>query len=470
MVVLSRWVGPPIGESGSCALGGVGGHRRSSWFVKTTSDLAVAAGHSLDAGRCDAQFEALFGRIAGRFARVEPRRRARALILGLLSPLPRKNCWTLAEHAGDGSPDGMQHLLARAVWDADAVRDDLRDYVVEHLADPGAVLVVDETGDLKKGERTVGVQRQYTGTAGRIENAQLAVYLVYASPAGHAAIDRELYVPRSWTQDPKRCAAAGVPDALAFATKPALAARMITRALDAAVPADWVAGDEVYGANTALRDALEARGVGYVLAVACDHRVPVSIGALRADALAAMLPKRAWQRISAGPGAKGQRYYDWAVTDLAAGRSGAHQLLIRRNRRTGQLAFYRCYAPGPVPLRVLVQVAGRRWAVEETFQAAKGLTGLDQHQVRRWTSWYRWVTLAMLAHAFLAVVCALERRSHCDSELIPLTCNEIQRLFYPTAHRPWHRHVTALGWSHWRRRHQARAQASHYRRQATHET
>ncbi len=158
--------------------------------MKTTSDLAVAAGHSVDAGRWDASFESLFGWTAGRFARVEPRRRARALILGLLSPLPRKNCWTLAEHAGDSSPDGMQHLLARAVWDADAVRDDLRDYVVEHLADPGAVLVVDETGDLKKGEHAVGVQRQYTGAAGRIENAQVAVYLVYASTAGHAAIAR----------------------------------------------------------------------------------------------------------------------------------------------------------------------------------------------------------------------------------------------------------------------------------------
>jgi SRSO17 transposase len=260
-----------------------------------------------------------------------------------------------------------------------------------------------------------------------------------------------------------------MPQALAFATKPALATRMINRALDAAVPADWVAGDEVYGANTTLREALEQREVGYVLAVACDHRISVGTVALRADALAAILPRRAWQRISAGGGAKGQRYYDWAVTDLAAPRPGVHQLLIRRNRRTGQLAFYRCYAPAPVPLRILVNVAGRRWAVEETFQAAKGLAGLDQHQVRRWTSWYRWVTLAMLAHAFLAIVCALERRLHHDSELIPLTCNGIQRLFHPAAHTARHREVTALGWSHWRRRHQATARASHCRRQATYE-
>jgi SRSO17 transposase len=424
--------------------------------VKTTKDLTVAAGHSIDAERWRAGFEVMVGRIAGRFARVESRRRARALLLGLLAPLPRKNCWTLAEHAGDGSPDGMQHLLARAVWDADAVRDDLRDYVVEHLEDGDAVLVVDETGDLKKGTGSVGVQRQYTGTAGRIENAQVAVYLVYAAAAGHAAIDRELYVPRCWIEDPARCAAAGMPHGLAFATKPQLAARMITRALDAGVAASWVAGDEVYGANTALREQLERRAVGYVLAVARDHRAPTGIGPVRCDALAAMLPKRAWQRMSAGGGAKGERYYDWAVTDLAVERPGTHQVLIRRNRRTGELAFYRCFAPGAVPLRTLVRVAGRRWAVEETFQAAKGLTGLDEHQVRRWTSWYRWTTLAMLAHAFLAVVGAL----------IPLTCNEIQRLLHQA---PQPRPAAALDWSHWRRRHQARAQASHYRRQATYE-
>lgn len=185
------------------------------------------------------------GRIAGRFARVEPRRRARAFVLGLLSDLPRKNCWTLAEHAGDATPYGLQHLLSRAWWDADAVRDDIRGFVVEHLHHEDAVLVVDETGDLKEGTHTVGVQRQYTVTAGRLENSQVAVYLAY-SPLGHAAIDRELYLPRSWTEDTARCRAAGIPDSVAFPTKPALAARMIGRALDAGVCASWVAGDEVY--------------------------------------------------------------------------------------------------------------------------------------------------------------------------------------------------------------------------------
>src|SRR5437764_5568556 len=217
-------------------------------------------------------------RVAGRFARVEPRRRARAFLLGLLADLPRKNCWTIAEHAGDATPDGMQHLLSRAVWDTDGVAEDLRDYVVAHLADPAAVLVIDETGDVKKGSHTVGVQRQYTGTAGRTENAQVAVYLTYASDRGHALIDRAMYLPESWAADAERRGQAGVPDEVEFATKPALAREMITRALDAGVPAWWVAGDEVYGADPGLRDELEHRGIGYVLAVACSHRATTAAG------------------------------------------------------------------------------------------------------------------------------------------------------------------------------------------------
>ena len=220
------------------------------------------------------------GRIAGRFARVEPRRRARAFVLGLVSGLRRKNCWTIAEQAGDATPDGMQHLLAAARWDADAVRDDLRGYVIEHLGSPGAVLVVDETGDVKKGKASAGVQRQYSGTAGRVENCQVAVFLSYASPAGHALIDRELYLPRSWTADPARCAAAGIPAKTAFATKPRLARRMIGRALDAGTPAGWVTGDEVYGADPGLRADLERRQIGYVLAVAASHPVATGAGTL----------------------------------------------------------------------------------------------------------------------------------------------------------------------------------------------
>ena len=312
-----------------------------------------------------------------------------------------------AEHAGDLDPHGMQYLLGRAAWDTDGVRDDLRDYVTTALADSDAVLVVDETGDLKKGVSTVGVQRQYTGTAGRIENAQVAVYLTYAGARGHAMIDRELYLPRSWTEDPERCAQAGVPDDIEFLTKPALATGMICRALDAGVPARWVAGDEVYGADPALRHELELRRVGYVLAIGCDRRVPTSAGSLRADEVTTGLPKRAWQRLSAGAGAKGQRSYDWAWVTLTPPAATSPDdadtqcwwLLVRRHRHTGELAFYRCYSPEPVPLRELVRVAGRRWTVEESFQAGKGLAGLDEHQVRRWTSWQRWTLFAMLANA-----------------------------------------------------------------------
>ncbi|WP_326608748.1 IS701 family transposase [Streptomyces sp. NBC_01799] len=407
------------------------------------------------------------GRIAGRFARVEPRRRVRRLVLGLLSDLPRKNCWTIAEWAGESTPDGMHHLLSRAKWDADAVRDDLRGYVVEHLHDERAVLVVDETGDVKKGTATVGVQRQYTGTAGRIENAQVAVYLVYAGRRGHAAVDRELYVPRSWTSDPDRCRAAGLGEETAFATKPELAARMVARFLDAGHRAPWVAGDEVYGGNPKLRTALEERGTGYVLAVACSHEATTRAGKFRADALARKVPMRAWQKLSAGTGAKGHRFYDWAVIDLADSRPGSRQLLIRRNRSSGELAYYRCFSPGPAPLAELVRVAGSRWRVEEFFQSGKGLAALDEHQVRHYASWSRWVTLAMLAHAFLAVVRADEHaRQPSPNGLIPLTCNEIQRLFIALVVGPTHNAAHRLGWSDWRRRHQARSQAGHYQRQA----
>ncbi|MER6386612.1 IS701 family transposase [Streptomyces sp. NPDC001250] len=407
-------------------------------------------------------------KVAGRFARVEPRRRARAFVLGLLADLPRKNCWTIAEHAGDASPAGMQHLLSRASWDADQVRDDIRYFVVGHLREDDAVLVVDETGDLKKGAHSVGVQRQYTGTAGRIENSQVAVYLAYATTVGHAAIDRRLYIPRSWAQDVERCRAARIPDDLEFATKPALAAQMIAQALDAGVPAGWVAGDEVYGGDPHLSAQLERRQIGYVLAVSRKRPVPTRAGVFRAGNLAHGLPKHAWQRLSAGPGAKGHRFYDWAQVEIHTPKCPGHRwLLIRHNRRSGELAFYRCYSARLVPLATLVKVAGRRWAVEETFQAAKGLAGLDEHQVRRWTSWHRWTTLAMLAHAFLAIAAAIERTvSTSSSELVPLTCSEIRRLFTTLLPRPAVDLAHHLRWSTWRRHHQARSRTSHYQRQA----
>lgn len=422
----------------------------------------MAAGDSVDVDRWSRAFEELVGRIGSRFGRVEPRRRVRSFLLGLMAGLPRTNCWTIAEHAGDATPDGMQHLLARAVWDHDGVRDDLRGYVVDHLGVDDAVLVVDETGDLKKGMATVGVQRQYTGTAGRVENAQVGVYLVYATERGHAFIDRELYVPKSWIDDPGRCRVAGIPDDVDFATKPTLAAGMIAAALEAAVPASWVTGDEVYGNDPALRAMLHSRQVGYVLAIAANHRLDAGFGRREARDLIGSLPPRVWSTQSAGDGAKGRRYYAWALIDLAE----PGNLLIRRNLRTGELAFYHTWSPVPVPLATLITVAGRRWTIEESFQAGKGLTALDEHQVRTWTSWRRWSILAMLAHAFLAVIAATEPRPQRPG-LIRLTMNEIRHLFTALLGQGPNNPPHLRRWSRWRRRHQARARACHYRRQTT---
>ncbi|HXO52084.1 MAG TPA: IS701 family transposase [Mycobacterium sp.] len=408
-------------------------------------------------------------RIAPRFARYEPLRRAGELMAGMVSGLDRKNCWTIAEHRGAATPDGLQHLLARAKWDADEIRDDLRDYVIDAFGDPRAILVVDETGDVKKGLHSVGVQRQYSGTAGRVENSQVAVYLTYAAPRGHALIDRALYLPKSWTEDPTRCHDAGIPnEQRGFATKPTLAAALITRAVEAQVPASWVAGDEVYGADPKLRTAIRGHGLGYVLAIAANRRVPTHAGPIRVDALPALIPTHAWQKHSAGAGAHGPRLYSWAWFRLLAEDgtdTGVHHLLIRRNDATGELAYLRCYSPRPVPLRTLVAVAGQRWRIEESFQTAKGLVGLDQHQVRRWRSWHRWTTLAMLAHAFLAVATAAERdTAPTPTGLIALTVNEFRRLFDALLLATSHTITTLLAWSRWRRRHQYRARLSHYRR------
>jgi SRSO17 transposase len=433
----------------------------------------VAAGHSVAPARWQAELEELLGRVAGRFGRVEPRRHARAFVLGLLADLPRKNCWTIAEHAGDPSPDGMQHLLGRAVWDHNAVRDDVRAYVVEHLGDPEAVLVVDETGDLKKGTTTVGVQRQYTGTAGRIENAQVAVYLVYASSAGHAMIDRELYVPRGWTDDPARCQAVGVPDQVGFATKPSWPRRWSG--------ARWTPASRRRGLP-ATRSTAPTPGCGPPWRPAgsatcwrwpaTTRSAPVAPASVPTPCSSASRHGRG-SRCRAAPAPKAHRYYDWAFLRLdhhgpAPGRqAGQHWLMLRRNQRTGELAFYRCWTPRPVPLATLVRVAGSRWTVEERLQTGKGLVGLDQHQVRRWRSWYRWVTLAMLAHAFLVVAAVTERSCRPPpSGLVPLTCNEVQHLFAALVARPVEDLGHRLRWSIWRRRHQARARTCHYQRQA----
>jgi SRSO17 transposase len=435
---------------------------------------AVAAAHSVDPDRWQQAFSAVVDRIESRFARYEPLRHAAGLMLGMLAPLERKNCWTIAEARGHRSPERFQHLLSRARWDADAVREDLRGYVVDAFADDQAVLIVDETGDVKKGDQSVGVQRQYTGTAGRIENSQVAVYLTYATGRGHTFIDRALYVPKSWAGDVERRDRAGMPGEIEFATKPALATAMIERAVAAGAPAAWVAGDEVYGADPRLRAKVRELGLGYVLQVAANRRVHTHAGPMRVDAVGALLADQPWQTYSCGQGAKGHRDYAWAWVAILPdpsdsdppGVSGTHHLLIRRTRSSGELAYLRCWTPRPTSLAELVRVAGQRWRIEESFQTAKGLVGLDQHQVRRWTSWHRWTTLAMLAHAFLTVATAAERdHAPAPVDLIKLSVNEFRRLFDAVLldHRP---SLTArLSWSAWRRRHQARARASHYRQQ-----
>jgi SRSO17 transposase len=435
--------------------------------VWTNQDAAVAAAYRVDAQRWSELFSELMDTIEARFTRPEPRRRVRDFVAGLLAPLPVKNCWTIAEHAGDDGPGGMQDLIGRASWDDSLVRADIRDFVAARLGHPDGVLLVDETGDLKKGIHTVGVQRQYSGTAGKIENCQLAVHLSYASPLGHTLLDVALYLPKSWSEDPERRAEAGVPDAVTFATKPQLARRLIETALAGRLPCRWVAGDEAYGGDPQLAAALRGRELGYVLAVACSHRVPTGLGIQRADRIAAGLPKQAWQRISAGAGAKGHRYYDWAfiTLPLAADRhEGHHWLLIRRNRTTGELAFYRCWSLEQVPLHHLVAVAGRRWSIEESFQATKTGLGLDQHQHRRWKAWHRWTTLVIAAHAFLAVATAASSTS--PNGLIAITVNELRRLFHALIINPARRVADVIAWSIYRRRHQDTAKTSHYARQA----
>jgi SRSO17 transposase len=345
------------------------------------------------------------GLIAGLFARSEARERSLAYLQGLLSGCERKNGWQLAEWMGEAAPYRVQHLLDRARWDADAVRDQVRDYVVAQLSSPDAVLIADETGFLKKGLHSVGVKRQYTGTAGRIENSQVGVFLCYASDKGAALVDRELYLPEEWAIDRERRRAAAIPEETEFATKPELARRMIERALEAGAPCNWVAADAVYGNNSKLRQWLEERRLGYVLAIASDQRMRwPDHQQRRVDAIAQSLPNLAWERASAGSGSKGERLYDWTLIRGWQEDGWSHGLLVRRSiEEQPEHAYYSFYAPvRRATLETLVRVAGQRWQIEQAFQAAKGECGLDHYEVRHWQGWYRHITLAMLAAAVLA--------------------------------------------------------------------
>ena len=356
------------------------------------------------------ELNALQDRIAPRFVRPEVRARARKFLTGLLVPLERRNGWQLAEQLGERSPDGVQRLLRTARWDAEAVRDDLRAYVVEHLGDPGAVLVIDETGFLKKGTKSVGVARQYSGTAGRIENCQIGVFLAYASSRGQAFLDRALYLPKAWVEDGPRRRGVGVPEDVAFATKGELAQAMLARAFAAEVPAAWVTGDEVYGNDGALRRWLEGEQRSYVLAVARSHPIWHNGVQVRVEALRAEVAEEDWQRLDVGAGSKGPRLYDWACAQVPywTPEGWAQWLLIRRSvSNPREVAFYRAFGPADTTVADLARVAGTRWTIEEGFQRAKEI-GLDQYEVRRWEGWYRHITLCLFAHAFLAVIRAAE--------------------------------------------------------------
>jgi SRSO17 transposase len=353
------------------------------------------------------EIETVGERIGPRFSRSEPRQRAIGYVRGLLGSTERKNGWQLAEHLGDQTPDGVQHLLARADWDADAARDDLLGYVWEHLGHPGGVLVVDETGFLKKGTKSCGVARQYSGTAGRIENCQIGVFLGYASKNGRALVDRALYLPKEWAGDTDRRDEAGVPEGVAFATKIVLARRMIDRAVAAGLGARWVTADAVYGSDYHFRTTVEGHGLGYVVGVRADFAVWAGFRQVRVGALLAGIPADAWHRLSCGDGAKGPRVYDWALsrTNSPEPDEYARWVLVRRSvSDPTEVAYFACGGPPTTTLNELVRVAGARWAIEDLFELAKGDCGLDGYEVRSWVGWHRHVTLSLLALAVVAVI------------------------------------------------------------------
>jgi SRSO17 transposase len=426
----------------------------------------------------------LLSRLGTVFARREPRLQAGKYVEGLLSDVCRKNGWSLAQRAGDRTPDKMQRLLNHAVWDEREAMGIVRDFVVEHLADPDAVAVLDETGQQKKGTHTAGVARQYVGCAGQVANAVNIVYCTYASSRGHAQVGARLYLPKDWTTDPERCAQAGVGHDVVFATKPQLGVELLTELNTAGVLPPWVTADEVYGRDPGLRAFCEDRGVGYVLGIPCSFSVTLtSRRQVRADQAVKMVPTTAWNRASCGPGSKGDRTYAWAWIATA---SPHHYLLVRRNPTdpTDQ-AYFSCFVPKgrAVTLGALVRIAGMRWPVEEDFQVGKDQFGLDHSQVRLYTALIRHLVLTMAALALCAVTAAAMRQTTStlpppptspqdtppqDPGLIPLTVAEVKRLLIlltPPRCAP----ILHLHWAWWRRRHQARARWFHQRTRLRHE-
>jgi SRSO17 transposase len=378
-------------------------------------------------------FAAFHARFAGYFTRSEPRRQVVTYVRGLLTPVPRKNCWQLAEAIGEADPQAMQRLLYHAQWDADTVRDELQRYVVEYFGTADGIVVLDETGFLKKGTKSVGVKRQYSGTAGKVDNCQIGVFLTYVSPHGHTFLDRRLYVPKEWSTDHARRDAAKVPKAVVFQTKPELGAQMLAHAWQQGVPMRWVTGDAVYGDAPALREMIAGHPeVSYVLAVSRHCPVwpqrppmaapprqtgrsprparglaPEAPHATTVAALVAAWPAPHWERLTVAAGEKGPRTYDWARGRVVESRRrlpGTDCWLLARRSPTDptDIAFYLSDAPVHIPLRQLAGVTAARWTVEQCIEESKGEVGLDEYEVRHWPSWHRHITCAMMAHAWLA--------------------------------------------------------------------
>jgi SRSO17 transposase len=425
------------------------------------------------------ELDVLKQRLGPLFVRPEPRRQTGLYLEALLSGAPRKNGWQLAEQIGDARPWRTQRVLSHVQWDQDAARDICRDYVIEHIGRPDGVLVVDETGFLKKGTHSAGVARQYSGTAGRIDNCQIGVFLAYASSKGHALIDRALYLPEAWCADAARQDEVAIPEAVEFATKPVVARQMIERALDAGVPCAWVLGDEIYGSDHKLRAALEQREQAYVLTVRSNEQVwavrEKTTGWYTAAELAEAQPAGAWRCLSAGTGTEGERLYDWARVPFARREPPQthwqHWLLIRRNRQDpDDMAYYVVFAPATTRLATLARVAARRWTVEECFEVAKQEVGLDDYEVRSWQGWYRHITLAMLALAFLVAMRVKLNTSppHSGDDapsrpMVALSVCEIRHLISRLLLTVGLALDAIFAWSVWRRMHQAVAKLCHWK-------
>ncbi len=429
----------------------------------------------------------LHARIAPRFARPEPRRRALSYLQGIMSATERKNGWQLAEHAREATPYGMQRLLSQAVWDADLVRDDLRQYVLEQLGTQQAIVVIDESSFPKRGNKSAGVAVQYCGSTGQVENCQVGVFLDYVSEKGHALIDRELYLPLPWIENQPRCREAGVPDAIRFQTKCELARKMLERLSQAQLPLSWVVADTVYGSNLDLRTWLEGQGYSYVLAVACDEPVGIQtpLGRRRVEVReveALLLTDQDWQRLSMSQGTKGPRLFDWACVPILHRweEDGRHWLLIRRRLDNPQeKAYYFVFAPPGTSLPVMVKAIGARWHIEEDLETSKEM-GLDHYEVRSWIGWYRHITLVMLAHAFLTGMCVQDRMTTAPLPLIPatallslppnarpllpLTVPEARHLLGQLIWPPASSVKLVLAWSWWRRCHRSTASYFHTKR------